>query len=157
MIASVFVDMAEHVKPRLNFFDPGEQVVAARSGTQHGSVANSTGRAVGDEHIQVVGDTIPMLANLRAAFAVEGEAVELGCHGRAPYPTVLDLDQLVLQVVNAVFLGERAHSLRIAFATVIVVASDDHPMTSRLSPHPVHRALDLVPSAVHCQIASVDE
>ena len=78
------VNVPEGVKPRARAPCRGKQLLAADALARLGPVEHATGRAMGDQPIDVRRHNVPLLAELCAAFEVEGQVKEPWLPGRAP-------------------------------------------------------------------------
>ena len=77
------VNVPEGVKPRARAPCRGKQLLAADALARLGPVEHATGRAMGDQDIDVRRHNVPLLAELCAAFEVEGQVKEPWLPGRA--------------------------------------------------------------------------
>ena len=78
------VNVPDDVKPRARAPCRGKQLLAADALARLGPVEHATGRAMGDQDIDVRRHNVPLLAELCAAFEVEGQVKEPWLPGRAP-------------------------------------------------------------------------
>ena len=120
-----FVDVATGVNSGFDALDGCQQVVATCGKTVVAAVEDTACGAVGYQHVDAVGDFVPVVADVCAALAVECPVEKFWLDGRTPEPHAVNFHPGIIQIDEAVIV-QVAFSFFAAmvFKTFIVVAGN---------------------------------
>ena len=151
------VNVPEHMVSRLPLMEDASEIFAADAPAEEDPISGAVGRSVGDQHVDVLGDCLPVSVDVLAPFPIEGHIADSGRGRRSPEPYAIVVNAGVAEVGHIVLFRELRHRGGLPFAETIVISRHEHPYRGRRRAEPGEKGHDLGLGSALGEVARVND